>query len=57
MIVDRISGIVLKNDLARSLDKAGEREFIVGAVVFSRGPCPAWVTPLFQMPEQLWLRG
>lgn len=23
---------------------------IHGAVVFARGPCPDWVTPLFQMP-------
>jgi orotate phosphoribosyltransferase len=36
--------------------KAGEREYIVGAVVFSRGPCPGWITPLFAMPGSLWLR-
>lgn len=23
----------------------------IGAVVFARGPCPSWVTPLFQMGE------
>ncbi len=29
---------------------------IVGAVVFARGPCPAWIKPLFQMPESLWVK-
>lgn len=24
---------------------------IVGAVIFARGPCPAWITPLFSMQE------
>lgn len=28
---------------------------IVGAVVFARGPCPAWISPLFQMPECFWI--
>jgi orotate phosphoribosyltransferase len=28
---------------------------IAGAVVFARGPCPAWIVPLFQMPPALWL--
>lgn len=23
---------------------------VIGVVVFARGPCPDWVTPLFQMP-------
>lgn len=25
-----------------------------GAVIFARGKCPAWIRPLFQMPECLW---
>jgi orotate phosphoribosyltransferase len=29
---------------------------IVGAVVFARGRCPFWVKPLFQMPEELWVK-
>lgn len=28
---------------------------VIGAVIFARGRCPAWVTPLFQTPECLWL--
>lgn len=35
---------------------AGKFEFVVGAVAFSRGMCPAWITPVFQMPESLWLK-
>lgn len=23
---------------------------VIGAVLFARGPCPEWITPLFQMP-------
>ncbi len=26
-----------------------------GAVVFARGKCPEWISPLFQMPKPLWL--
>jgi orotate phosphoribosyltransferase len=28
----------------------------IGIVVFARGRCPNWVTPLFQMPEGLWIK-
>lgn len=28
---------------------------IVGAVIFARGRCPAWVKAVFQMPKTLWL--
>ena len=35
---------------------AGRCEFIIGAVVFARGPCPAWITPLFQLPSSLFLK-
>lgn len=28
----------------------------IGIVVFARGRCPDWVTPLFQMPEGLWIK-
>lgn len=28
---------------------------IFGFVLFSRGKCPSWIIPLFQMPERLWL--
>lgn len=30
---------------------------VKGAVVFARGICPYWVTPLFQMPPSLFLSG
>ena len=26
----------------------------IGAVIFARGPCPDWVTPLFTLDEGLW---
>lgn len=28
---------------------------VIGAVVFARGRCPAWITPLLQLPEPLWV--
>ena len=28
---------------------------VIGAVIFARGRCPAWIKPLFQMPEKFWL--
>ena len=28
---------------------------VIGAVIFARGKCPPWITPLFQMPEKLWI--
>jgi orotate phosphoribosyltransferase len=30
---------------------------IIGAVVFARGPCPAWIAPVCQLPPRLWLPG
>jgi orotate phosphoribosyltransferase len=32
------------------------RNLTIGIVVFARGRCPNWVTPLFQMPEGLWIK-
>lgn len=44
----------LRDDRAKWPEHEGRE--IVGAVVFARGQCPLWVRPLFQMPEQLWLK-
>lgn len=33
-----------------SLEQQRNGRPAVGAVLFARGPCPEWVTPLFQMP-------
>lgn len=27
-----------------------------GAVIFARGQCPSWIKPVFQMPQDLWLK-
>lgn len=36
--------------------EAGEMHpLTIGAVVFARGRCPSWITPLFQMPEKFWI--
>lgn len=31
------------------------RPGIIGAVVFTRGMCPSWIQPLFQMPSCFWI--
>lgn len=28
----------------------------IGVVIFARGPCPTWVTPLFDLTPLAWLR-
>jgi hypothetical protein len=33
-----------------SLEQQRAGREAIGAVLFARGPCPSWVTPLFQMP-------
>jgi len=33
----------------RSMEEQRAGRDAIGAVVFARGPCPSWVTPLFQM--------
>ena len=33
----------------RSMEEQRARRKAIGAVVFARGSCPSWVTPLFQM--------
>lgn len=32
-----------------SMEEQRAGRYAIGAVVFARGPCPSWVTPLFQM--------
>lgn len=27
---------------------------IIGLVIFARGPCPEWVTPMFTLNEKMW---
>lgn len=33
----------------RNMEEQRAGREAIGAVVFARGPCPSWVTPLFQM--------
>lgn len=59
LIVDDVLTTGGSMELARTAfwKGIGKRdEGIIGAVVFARGPCPSWITPLFQMPEKLWVR-
>lgn len=35
---------------------SGTYSHFIGWTVFSRGPCPGWVTSVFQMPEPFWPR-
>lgn len=30
-------------------EQRADRSNTIGAVIFARGPCPSWVTPVFQM--------
>ena len=55
LIVDDV--LTTGGSMRRSREYAASKyEYIVGAVVFARGPCPTWITPLFQLPDRLWLR-
>jgi len=38
----------VKNELIHD-DEYGEYDEIIGVVVFARGECPDWITPIFQM--------
>lgn len=37
----------------KSMDDHRAGRDAIGAVIFARGPCPSWVTPLFQMPPPI----
>ena len=56
LIVDNVLTTGGSMKQAREL-MSGKYEFIVGAVLFARGPCPPWIAPLFQMPDRLFLKG
>jgi orotate phosphoribosyltransferase len=58
LIVDDVltTGGSLRRFAAEKQKESGLAYPIIrGVVVFARGDCPAWVTPLFQMPPVLWL--
>jgi len=40
-----------------SMERIRADRLAVGVCVFARGPCPWWVTPLFQMPASLAPKG
>lgn len=57
LIVDDVltTGGSMVRAIADYTKKAGPYPLVTGAVVFARGKCPFWVTPLFQLPETLWI--
>jgi Phosphoribosyl transferase domain len=55
LIVDDV--LTTGGSMKRAREKlAGSHTHILGAVVFSRGRCPLWIRPVFQMPGELWLK-
>ena len=48
LIVDDV--LTTGGSMERMKKSLGNFVFI-GAVIFARGKCPAWITPLFQMPD------
>ncbi len=56
LIVDDV--LTTGGSLKRAREKlAGSHTFIVGAVVFARGPLPTWVKAVFPMPADFWPKG
>ncbi len=51
LIVDDVltTGKSMEETRARKADRE-----CIGAVIFARGPCPAWVKPLFTLNEKCW---
>lgn len=41
---------------AQVFAELGPETPVTGLCVFARGRCPGWVKPLFQMPEELWVK-
>lgn len=54
LIVDDV--LTTGGSIRKYYDDLGSKESFVGAVIFARGQCPAWVKPLFQLPECFWLK-
>ena len=49
LIVDDVLTTGESMELARRQSEAG---IVFGAVIFSRGPCPYWVTPVFTLYQR-----
>lgn len=52
LIVDDV--LTTGGSMARFRATFGETPTI-GAVVFARGNCPGWISPVFRMPSTLWV--
>lgn len=49
LIVDDVLTTGSSMETARGVVQSRYPFLVIGAVVFARGPCPPWVTPLFRM--------
>jgi hypothetical protein len=49
------TGRSLERAKAAYLERAEVPRPVLGAVIFARGPAPAWVKVLCQLPKELWL--
>lgn len=56
LVVDDVftTGGSMERKRAELIGSGRDPERIGGAVMFARGPCPRWVTPLFTLDERLW---
>lgn len=56
LVIDDV--LTTGGSMRRAREKlAGTYTHILGCVVFARGPCPAWIVPLFQMSRELFIKG
>jgi orotate phosphoribosyltransferase len=55
LIVDDV--LTTGESVQKALDLAiKSQKPVVGVVIFARGQCPAWIKPIFQMPEVFWTK-
>lgn len=54
LLVDDVltTGKSLEELWDEQLDEGSSPDFIKGAVVFARGECPGWITPIFQLNKE-----
>lgn len=54
LIVDDVLTTGASIEYARDVCHMGGIGVVYGAVIFARGPCPPWVTPIFSLHTELW---